>query len=101
MPTMLWHDSKTSQQHSHYDYDNVGNILTTITGDGVYEYEYSGNELRAYGHQPDSIWTTDPLWLKENGEYYWYRTDHLGTPQQLVDSNGTGVVGSLHCVRAG
>ena len=57
----------------------------------VAEYDDSGNELRSYGYRPDSTWGTDPLWLKENGEYYWYQNDHLGTPQKLVDSSGTVV----------
>ena len=57
----------------------------------VAEYDESGNELRSYGWQPDSTWGTDPLWLKEDGEYYWYQNDHLGTPQKLVDSSGTVV----------
>jgi uncharacterized protein RhaS with RHS repeats len=57
----------------------------------IAEYDKSGNELRSYGYQPDSTWTTDPLWLKENGEYYWYQNDHLGTPQKLIDMNGTVV----------
>ncbi len=57
----------------------------------VAEYDESGNELRSYGYQPDSTWTTDPLWLKEGREYYFYQNDHLGTPQKLIDINGTGV----------
>ncbi len=57
----------------------------------VAEYDNSGNEIRSYGYQPDSMWTTDPLWLKEDGDYYWYQNDHLGTPQTLIDINGTEV----------
>ncbi len=54
----------------------------------IAEYDENGDEIRSYGYQPDSTWTTDPLWLKEGGEYYWYQNDHLGTPQKLVDSTG-------------
>ena len=54
----------------------------------VAEYDDEGDELRSYGYRPDSTWGTDPLWLKENGEFYWYQNDHLGTPQKLVDSSG-------------
>ena len=49
------------------------------------------------GWQPDSRWSTNPLWLKQHGtdgsptHLYWYRNDHLGTPQMLVDSAGTVV----------
>ena len=57
----------------------------------VAEYDEEGNEFRSYGYSPDSTWGTDPLWLKEDGEYYWYQNDHLGTPQKLVDSSGTVV----------
>ena len=54
----------------------------------VAEHETSGNEIRSYGYTPDSTWTTDPLWLKQHGEYYFYQNDHLGTPQKLVAQNG-------------
>ncbi len=57
----------------------------------VAEYDDSGNEIRSYGYRPDSTWTTDPLWLKEGVEYYWYQNDHLGMPQTLIDMNGTVV----------
>ncbi|MCP4399116.1 MAG: hypothetical protein GY801_17680, partial [bacterium] len=57
----------------------------------VAEYDAAGNEIRAYGYKPDSTWTTDPLWLKQNGEYYFYQSDHLGTPQKLVKQNGAVV----------
>ncbi|MCP4397207.1 MAG: hypothetical protein GY801_07900, partial [bacterium] len=57
----------------------------------VSEYDAAGNEIRAYGYRPDSIWTTDPLWLKQGGEYYFYQNDHLGTPQKLVRQNGAVV----------
>jgi RHS repeat-associated protein len=35
--------------------------------------------------------TTDPLFLKENGQYYFYQNDHLGTPQKLTAVNGAAV----------
>ena len=57
----------------------------------VAEYDEDGAEIRSYGYKPDSTWGTDPLWLKEDGEYYWYQNDHLGTPQKLVGSSGTVV----------
>ena len=59
----------------------------------VAEYDAQGNELKSYGYRPDSTWTTDPLFLKEGGEYYWYQNDHLGTPQKLVAQDG-GVIWS-------
>ncbi|MCP4286023.1 MAG: hypothetical protein GY792_16465, partial [Gammaproteobacteria bacterium] len=39
----------------------------------VAEYDAQGVELRSYGYKPDSTWTTDPLWLRQNGEYYFYQ----------------------------
>ena len=53
----------------------------------VAEYDAAGNESTSYGYKPDSTWTTDPLWLKQNGEYSFYQNDHLGTPQKLVKQN--------------
>ena len=57
----------------------------------VAEYDGSGSEIRSYGYQPDSTWTTDPLFLTQNGNYYFYQNDHLGTPQKLVAQNGAVV----------
>ena len=54
----------------------------------VAEFDISGSEVRSYGYQPDSTWTTDPLWLKHNNAYYFYHNDHLGTPQKLTAQNG-------------
>jgi RHS repeat-associated protein len=55
------------------------------------EYDASGNEIKTYGYKPDSTWTTDPLWLKQDRQYYFYQNDHLGTPQKLVGVNGAVV----------
>ena len=85
-----------------YGYDPFGRRLwKEVEGERIYflysdeglvaEYDENGDELRTYGYKPDSTWGTDPLWLQENGEYYWYQNDHLGTPQKLVDSSGTVV----------
>jgi len=85
-----------------YEYDPFGRRLwKEVNGERTYffyadeglvaEYDENGKELRSYGWQPDSTWGTNPLWLKQNGKYYWYRNDHLGTPQTLVDAAGTVV----------
>ncbi len=55
------------------------------------EYDAAGNELRTYGYQPGSPWSTNPLFVEINGEYYWYQNDHLGTPQKIIAANGTVV----------
>ena len=52
------------------------------------EYNAGGNEIRAYGYAPDSIWSTNPLFQKVGSAYFWYQNDHLGTPQKLIASNG-------------
>ena len=57
----------------------------------VAEYDSTGNEIRQYGYQPDGLWGTDPLYLKANGQYYYYQNDHLGTPQKLIAKNGATV----------
>ncbi|MCP4397105.1 MAG: hypothetical protein GY801_07390 [bacterium] len=82
-----------------YAYDPFGRRLWKEVGgsrtyflyadDGLTaEYGASGAELKSYGYRPGSTWTTDPLWLKQGGEYYFYQNDHLGTPQKLVRQNG-------------
>ena len=55
------------------------------------EYDSTGTEIRTYGYQPDSAWTTDPLFMKVGNEYYFYENDHLGTPQRMVGVNGAVV----------
>ncbi len=54
----------------------------------VGEYDAGGNEIKTYGYVPDSIWSTDPLFQKVSGSYYWYQNDHLGTPQKISDTSG-------------
>jgi len=54
----------------------------------IAEYDAQGNELRSDGWPPDATWGTNPLWLKQDGHYYWYLNDHLGTPPQFVAQNG-------------
>jgi RHS repeat-associated protein len=57
----------------------------------VGEYDEKGVEIKGYGYNPDSGWTTDPLFQKASGSYYWYQNDQLGTPQKLTDSSGNVV----------
>jgi RHS repeat-associated protein len=52
------------------------------------EYNETGTEIRAYGYKPDSLWGTDPLFYKQQGRYYWYQNDHLGTPQKIIETSG-------------
>ncbi|MCQ8182619.1 right-handed parallel beta-helix repeat-containing protein [Methylomonas sp. SURF-1] len=54
----------------------------------VGEFDGQGGLIKSYGYQPDSLWSTGPLFQWVNGQYYWYQHDHLMTPQKMVDSNG-------------
>ncbi len=65
------------------------------------EYKTSGSgtpQLTAeYGWQPEGLWGTDPVWIKTTkqgdtqAEFYYDQNDHLGTPQQILDAQGTPV----------
>ncbi len=54
----------------------------------VAEVDAAGNVIKSYGYKPGSTWTTDPLFMKVEGQYYFYQNDHLGTPQKLTAVNG-------------
>ena len=95
-------DELTGFVIAEYYYDPFGRRLwKEVNGTRTYffysdkgltaEYDASGTELKRYGYQPDSTWTTDPLFLKQNSEYYFYQNDHLGTPQKLIAQNGAVV----------
>lgn len=51
------------------------------------EYTDDGMELKSYGYNSGSLWSSNPLFLSKGDEYYWYVNDNLGTPQQLVAEN--------------
>ena len=57
----------------------------------VGEYDGTGAEIKTYGYRPGSTWTTDPLFMKEGSEYYFYHNDHLGTPQKMTGISGNVV----------
>ena len=85
-----------------YHYDPFGRRLwKEVDGERTYfvysdegligECDDTGSLTRSYGYVPGSTWTTDPLFMKEEGEYYFYHNDHLGTPQKMTASNGAVV----------
>ena len=95
-------DDLTGLIIAEYGYDPFGRRLwKEVDGIRIYffysdegliaEYDETGVEIRSYGYKPDSTWGTDPLFLKKDGQYYWYQNDHLGTPQKLVAQDGTVV----------
>ncbi|MFH1146935.1 MAG: RHS repeat-associated core domain-containing protein, partial [Pseudomonadota bacterium] len=55
------------------------------------EYNAGGTEIRSYGYKPGSTWTTNPLYMKQGGQYYFCHNDHLGTPTQMTAPNGAVV----------
>jgi len=85
-----------------YTYDPFGRrIKKDVAGDVTYylysdegligEYDSTGNLKKAYGWTPDSIWGTNPVFMLENNQSYFYHNDHLGTPQKMTDINGNVV----------
>ncbi|MBI2413496.1 MAG: RHS domain-containing protein [Deltaproteobacteria bacterium] len=89
-----------------YTYDPFGRrVKKTITGGAgegetyylysdeglIGEYDQNGNLSKGYGWKPGSTWGTDPVFMAEGGNYYFYQNDHLGTPQRLTDINGNTV----------
>ena len=64
----------------------------------VAEADSTGAVIRTYGYAPNSIWTTNPLWVKchsgqggESSSYFFYQNDSLGTPQKILAQNGAVV----------
>jgi RHS repeat-associated protein len=60
------------------------------------EYDENGAEIRGYGYAPDSQGSTDPLFYKQQGQYYWYQNDHLGTPQKIIETSGRVVWSAVY-----
>jgi RHS repeat-associated protein len=60
------------------------------------EYDETGAEIKTYGWVPDSQWSTDPLFYKQQGQYYWYQNDHLGTPQKIIETSGRVVWSAVY-----
>jgi len=85
-----------------YTYDPFGRrIKKTVGSTTTYylyadegligEYDGTGVEQKTYGYKPDSTWGTDPIFMKEGGQVYFYQNDHLGTPQKLTNISGAVV----------
>ena len=82
-----------------YYYDPFGRRLWKETGGVRTNFFYSdeglvaetnaaGEITKSYGYYPRSSWSTNPLYLKQNGQYYFYHTDAQGTPCKLTETNG-------------
>ncbi|MFH2046633.1 MAG: RHS repeat-associated core domain-containing protein [Pseudomonadota bacterium] len=87
-----------------YTYDPFGRrIKKQIGSDTTYylysdegligEYDDTGEIKKEYGWLPDMVWGTAPVFMVENGQYYYYHNDTLGlgTPRKMTDSTGAVV----------
>ncbi len=97
--TQVWNgEAGTGDLIASYHYDPFGRRLWKDVGSRTYfhyadegligEYDGSGVEIKTYGWDPESIWGTDPLFMKVGTEYYFYQNDHLGTPQKMTTISG-------------
>ena len=82
-----------------YTYDPFGRRIKKQVGSEVTifvyadegligEYTQTGTVTKTYGWRPGGIWGTNPVFMQENGQYYFYHNDHLGTPQTMTDAAG-------------
>ncbi len=85
-----------------YSYDPFGRRIKKQVGSDITYYLYSdegligeydaaGDLKKGYGWLPDGIWGTNPVFQVDNGNYYFYQNDHLGTPQKLTNESGAVV----------
>ncbi len=76
----LWKEVSGTRTYFHYADEGL-----------IGEYESTGTEIKSYGWKPGSAWGTDPLFIKEGSSYFFYHTDHLGTPHKMTAVNGAVV----------
>lgn len=55
----------------------------------VAEATSTGAVTRMYGYWPESKWGTAPVYVKQDANYFFYLNDHIGTPQKVVNSDGS------------
>ncbi len=100
-------ENETSSVIADYYYDPFGRRLwKEVDGQRTYfhysdeglvgEYDSTGTEIKTYGYKPNLNWTTDPLFMKQGTEYYFYQNDHLGTPKIMIDISGNIVWSAIY-----
>jgi large repetitive protein len=62
----------------------------------ISEYDSSGTVKKSYGWMLDGIWATDPVFMLQNDQYYFYHNDHLGTTQRITDIHGNTVWDAIY-----
>ncbi len=97
---------KNDTEVANYEYDPQGRRLSkTVNDETTYflyddtgvgligEYDVSGTLIRGYSYNVNSHYSTNPVTQKtptsDGFDFNFYQNDHLGSPQQMIASNGT------------
>jgi len=54
----------------------------------IAELDDTGNVLRSYAYYPSAAWSANPLYLRQDGQVYYYLNDALGRPIKLARGDG-------------
>ena len=79
----LWKDVGGKKIYFHYAQEGM-----------VAEFDAAGNQTIGYGFRPNWPWGTDPLLMKNGKSYVFYKTNTIGTPEELFDRNARVVWGA-------
>ena len=79
----LWKDVGGQKTYFHYAQEGM-----------IAEFDAAGNQTTGYGFRPDGLWGTDPLLMKNGNSYAFYKTNTIGTPEELFDRNARVVWGA-------
>jgi len=75
-------DGAAEGEATYYAYSDEGLVA---------EYDETGAQKKSYQWRPGTPWGTDPVSMEEDGQYYYYHNDNLGTPQSMTDADGNMV----------